>query len=69
MLICFWMFSFLLIIFDTFRELDGLGASDDLSRYAVRLLKKNFAVFYVENYLRVTQMSRKSKISPKTILL
>ena len=36
------------------RELDASKAPDEISSYVVRVLKKNFVVFFVETYLRMT---------------
>ena len=55
----------LVIFCGSVRELDASKAPDDLSSNAVRLLKKNSVLFKVEHYLRMTQMSRKSKLFPK----
>ena len=57
--------TILVIVYESVRGLDVSKASDDLSRYAVRLLKKNIVDFEVDYYLRMTQMSRKSKTFPK----
>ena len=43
----------------------ALKSQDYLSSYAVRLLNNNFVDSFVEYYLTMTQMSGKSKSSPK----
>ena len=40
-------FTILVIVCESFRELDGSKAPDDLSSYAVRLLNETFVVFLV----------------------
>ena len=56
--------TILVIVCQTFRELDGPKASDDLSSYPLRLLKEKFIVFYVKHHIKMTQRSRKSETFP-----
>ena len=43
----FLFLTFLVIVCETFRELDAPKAQDNTSCYGVRLLKKNFVVSWV----------------------
>ena len=58
-------FLTILAIVCNFCEIYGPKALDDLSSYAIRILKEYFVVFYVEHCLRITQMSRKCKTFSK----
>ena len=58
-----------MIVCETFLELDGPRATEDSLSYAVRLLKENVVVLWVEDYLRINQRSRKCKNFPKNELL
>ena len=51
------------------RELDGPGATDTLSSYAIRFSKENFVGFQVEHDSRMTQRCREYKIFATTDLL
>ena len=53
--------TILLLLFENFRKLDGSKAPDGLSSFAVRLLKENLVVIQVKHYVRMAQISRKSK--------